>query len=330
MTVLVTGGAGYIGSHCAQALLDRGRKVAVLDDLSTGSEALIPNNPNLWFTKGSVGDKDRVRALIEDFGITAVMHFAGFIKVAESVENPEKYFRNNTENAKILMETCREAGVKRFIFSSTAAVYGNPAHIPVTELSPLQPINPYGESKLRAERILRKAFDGDGFRHVTLRYFNVAGCDPKGRYGYTIEQEPTHLIRAALAVLLGRQKELEVFGIDYPTKDGTCVRDFIHVSDLVDIHIEALKHLEEGGGSGTYNCGYGHGYSVLEVVETIKRVTGKQFPVQFADRRLGDPPMLVASTAGLKRAFAWRPSFDSLEDMIAHQLKWEESQMALV
>jgi UDP-glucose 4-epimerase len=320
MALLVTGGAGYIGSHCAGKLLALGREVIVLDDLSTSSGNHVP--AGTLFIQGSVGDQSLVAELVRTHNISTVLHFAAFVKVEESVREPAKYLENNYRNTQRLIESARAAGVEHFVFSSTAAVYGVPYTNLVDEHVVPAPVNPYGESKLLAEAAVREAFGS----HTILRYFNVAGADPLGRYGYTVEDNPSHLIRMALAVVRGVQPFLPVFGTDYPTQDGTGVRDYIHVADLVDAHVDALRHLEKGGSSGTYNCGYGHGYSVLEVCDAVERVTGKPLAREYVNRRPGDPPEVVADSTRIRTELGWTPRLDSIEVMIDHQYRWELSQ----
>ncbi len=322
MTVLVTGGAGYIGSHTALALVAQGRKTVVLDDLSRGVRKRVP--AGVTFVSGDVGNFQLVAKLIQTHGITAILHFAGFIKVEESVEKPELYFRVNASHSRRLIECAREFGVEYFIFSSTAAVYGNPAVVPVGEDAPLSPLNPYGESKRRTEALLRESWLTN---YCILRYFNVAGADPQGRAGYALQNQPSHLIRKALAVALEREDNLPIFGTDYPTPDGTAVRDYVHVSDLAQAHLDALEYLEAGGESAIYNVGYGKGYSVYEVHQAAQRITGKQIPLRHQPRRAGDAAVVTADTRKIRSELNWRPRFDSLDTMIADQYRWERSQM---
>jgi UDP-glucose 4-epimerase len=318
-TILVTGGAGYIGSHAALALLDRGEKVIVLDDLSEGEERNIP--PGAIFEKGSTGDKDFVQRIIAEHAVQSVLHFAGFIRVEESVREPEKYFKNNVDNTRILAEACAASGVEHFIFSSSAAVYGEPERVPIFENDRLLPINPYGESKVRGEKIL---LGMENFRTGILRYFNVAGTDPVGRAGYKREAKPTHMIRSCIrAHLEGRP--FVINGNDYPTSDGTCVRDYIHVTDLAEAHVKVLEYLRAGGRTQIYNCGDGHGYSNLEVVKAVGRVIGKDLAFTFGPRREGDPAELVADTSRIQTEIDWSPKLH-LEDMIRHELQWVHSK----
>ena len=320
MTSLVTGGAGYIGSHMILELLDAGEEAVVLDDLSTGFRQAIPGGVHL--IAGDIGDQVLVSRLIHDYGIQAIIHFAGSIIVPDSVRDPLAYYRNNTVNSRALIECAVKGGVKCFIFSSTAAVYGNPAMVPVSEDGPTGPISPYGSSKLMTETILRDAGQAYGLGYMILRYFNVAGADPKGRAGQSTK-DATHLIKVAVEAALGLRPKVEIFGTDYPTADGTCIRDYIHVSDLVQAHSEALRHLRSGGRSLTLNCGYGHGFSVREVLDTVKRVSGVDFRIENAARRPGDPPQIIAETKLIRETLGWRPQFDDLSTIIAHALAWE-------
>jgi UDP-glucose 4-epimerase len=320
MTVLVTGGAGYIGSHMVHALVDAGERVVVLDNLTTGFDWALA--PGAALVVGDAGDQARVAALIAEHGVDAVIHFAASIVVPDSVRDPLGYYRNNTANSRALAETAIKEGVRHFIFSSTAAVYGNPARVPVREDDPAVPTSPYGSSKLMTEIMLRDAGAAHGLRHVILRYFNVDGADPLGRTGQSTGKA-THLIKVAVETALGRRPRMQVFGTDYPTPDGTCIRDYVHVCDLVAAHCEALAYLRGGGASATLNCGYGRGHSVLEVIETVKRVSGVDFEVELAARREGDPAHLVAACERIHSTFAWRPRFNDLETIVAHALAWE-------
>lgn len=325
--VLVTGGAGYIGSHAVLALLDSGFTPAILDDFSTGDRAAVPDGVKCY--EGDVGDKAFVGSVLRDFQPSAVMHFAGSIVVEESISNPIKYFQNNTANTLSLIEACLGAGCERFIFSSTAAVYGMSEAAAVTEDAPTNPISPYGSSKLLSEIMIRDtAAAHPQFRPVCLRYFNVAGADPKGRAGKR-GAPSTHLIGVATEVALGLRERLDIFGNDYSTRDGTCERDFIHVSDLAMAHVAALDYLQEGGEAATLNCGYGKGYSVLEVVRALEGVIGRDLPVAFAPRRVGDPPKLVSDPARIRQTLSWTPQYDSLSEILRTTLAWERRRQAM-
>jgi len=325
MTVLVTGGAGYIGSHMVLELLDAGERVVVLDNLSTGFQWAVAEGAPLIL--GDTGDQALVARLIREYGIEAIIHFAASIVVPDSVRDPLGYYRNNTVNSRALIECAVDNGVRRFIFSSTAAVYGNPVEIPVSEDAPTQPISPYGWSKLMSEVMLRDAGRAYDLSYVILRYFNVAGADPACRAGQS-SKGATHLIKVAVEAALGLRAKLEVFGVDYPTPDGSCIRDYIHVSDLARAHSDALRHLRSGSSSLTLNCGYGHGFSVLDVVETVKRVSGVDFRVEVAPRRPGDPARIVANSQLARTTLGWQPRFDDLPTIVAHALAWERELMA--
>ena len=321
MRVLVTGGAGYIGSHVVKLLGEGGYEVLTYDNLSTGHKwAVLYGDLEV----GDLADKGRLREVFEGFKPEAVMHFAAYIVVPESVREPLKYYRNNVINTINLLEVMEEFGVDKFIFSSSAAVYGIPEEIPVPEGAPLNPINPYGETKATVERVLRDINNsGKGFKYVSLRYFNVAGADPEGKIGFAYPN-PTHLIIRAVKTAKGEFEKLDIYGTDYPTPDGTCVRDYIHVTDLAQAHIVALEYLLEGRESEVFNCGYGHGYSVKEVVEAVKKVTGIDFKVVEAPRREGDPPMLVADSTKIKKELGWKPKYDDLEFIVKTAWDWEK------
>ncbi|WP_395665121.1 UDP-glucose 4-epimerase GalE [Methylocella sp.] len=320
MAVLVTGGAGYIGGHMALALLDRGEEVVVLDNLSTGYAWAVP--PGAKLVVGDFGDEALVDKLIAEEKIEAIAHFAAKIVVPESVADPLGYYLNNTAKARALLERAVKGGVKHFIFSSTAAVYGEPAANPVFEEVALAPINPYGRSKLMVEWMLADVAKAHGLGFVVLRYFNVAGADPQGRLGQS-SPVATHLIKVASQAALGHRDGLDVFGTDYPTPDGSCVRDYIQVSDLVDAHLRALDHLRAGGENLTCNCGYGRGFSVLEVVEVVKTVSGVDFPVRIKGRRAGDPASLVAGAKRVRETLGWIPKYDNLPTIVEQALSWE-------
>jgi UDP-glucose 4-epimerase len=324
MTVLVTGGAGYIGSQMVHELVDAGEHVVVLDNLSTGHRWAVAEGVPLIV--GETGDQPLVARLLREHSIDAIIHFAASIVVPDSVRDPLGYYRNNTANSRALIECAVNGGVRNFIFSSTAAVYGNPATIPVPEDAPTLPISPYGWSKLMTEIMLRDASHAHGLAHIVLRYFNVAGADPKGRTGQS-SATATHLIKVAAEAALGLRPKLDVFGTDYPTPDGTCIRDYIHVADLARAHSDALRYLRSGAPSLTLNCGYGHGFSVLDVIETVKRVAGADFKVEMAPRRAGDPARIVAASDRARAALGWQPRFDDLSTIVTHALAWERQLM---
>jgi len=318
--VLVTGGAGYIGSHAVLALKDAGIPVVVYDNLSTGVRSAVPRDIPL--IEGDIGDKGHLARAMAEHRIGAVMHFAGSIVVSESVERPLKYYLNNTQNSLGLIEACLGQGVRNLIFSSTAAVYGEPESSPISEETPTRPINPYGASKLMTEQMLRDASAAHGLNVGILRYFNVAGADPAGRAGQNTPAA-THLIKVAVQAALGLRDRISVFGTDYPTPDGTCIRDYIHVSDLANAHVLALRHLVNHGGNLLVNCAYGRGFSVREVLRAVEKVVGHPLPVTDAPRRAGDPPALVASADRIREVLGWRPAHDSLEEMVRTALEWE-------
>jgi UDP-glucose 4-epimerase len=322
MTVLVTGGAGYIGSHTVLTLRDAGETVIVLDDLSTGFRSAVPADIRLLV--GDVGDAALLTRTIGDYGVDEIVHFAAKLLVPESVADPLGYYLANTVKSRALFAAAVSAGVERIVFSSTAAVYGKPAENPVSEDAPTEPISPYGASKLMSEWMLRDTAAAHGIRYVALRYFNVAGADPGLRSGQS-SLVATHLIKVASQVVLGKRRHLDVFGADYPTPDGSCIRDYVHVTDLADAHVGALRFLRSGGDNLVLNCGYGRGYSVLEVVEAVKRVSGVDFPVAVGPRRPGDPPLLVARADRIRREFGWRPRFDDLATIVEHALAWERT-----
>lgn len=321
MTVLVTGGAGYIGSHMALELLDAGEQVIVLDNLSTGFRWAVPQAATL--VVGDVGDQDLARAVIRKYGVRAIIHFAGSIVVPESVADPLGYYLNNTVKSRALMEVAVATGVKHFIFSSTAAVYGSPKENPVSEDAAPQPMSPYGSSKLMTEIMLQDVAKAHDFKYVALRYFNVAGADPKGRSGQSTPRA-THLIKVGCETALGKRSHMEVFGTDYPTPDGTCIRDYIHVKDLARAHMVALQYLRAGGASDVFNCGYSKGYSVLEVIEAVKRAAGREFEVRMSPRRPGDPAAIVAASDKIRRTLGWTPEHDNLDIIVSQALAWEE------
>jgi UDP-glucose 4-epimerase len=323
MTILVTGGAGYIGSHMVLELLAAREQVVVLDDLSTGFKWAVARPAHLIV--GDTGDDTLIRLILKRHKIEAIIHFAGSIVVPESVTDPLGYYHNNTVKSRALIAAAVEAGVADFIFSSTAAVYGDPERIPVPENAPLRPLSPYGSSKLMTEIMLADASRAHNLRHASLRYFNVAGADPQGRAGQSTPQA-THLIKIACETALGKHDSMQVFGTDYPTPDGTCLRDYIHVTDLARAHLAALRHLRAGGASDAFNCGYAKGYSVLEVIEAVKRVSGREFDVQLAARRAGDAASIVADCSKIRATLGWHPEYDDLDQIVTHALAWEEQR----
>jgi UDP-glucose 4-epimerase len=320
--VLITGGAGYIGSHAVCAFLDAGAEVVVLDDLSTGVRANLPQQAA--FYQGCISDRDLVTRIVREHRVEGALHFAGSIVVPESIAHPVKYYRNNTSRALELADALIAAGVGRIVFSSTAAVYGAPERVPIPETAPLRPISPYGWSKLFFERQLADVGAAHGLASAVLRYFNVAGADPEGRTGQSTPQA-THLIKVACQAATGRRDGMSVFGTDYPTRDGTCVRDFIHVSDLAEAHVAAYDLLLRSGESGTFNCGNGRGYSVREVIKAVEAAAGHPLRLAYEGRRAGDPPELVADPTQLLACVAWRPRY-GLADMVETALAWERRQ----
>ena len=320
MAVLVTGGAGYIGSHMVLALLDAGEAVVVVDDLSTGFRAAVPEAATL--VEGDFGDQALMERTFAEHGVDAVAHFAARIVVPESVSDPLGYYLNNTAKARNLIESAVRAGIGQFIFSSTAAVYGETDSGHVTEDRPLKPVSPYGRSKLMVEWMLEDAGRAYELRSVVLRYFNVAGADPQGRAGQPT-RDATHLIKVAVQTALGRRKQLEIFGQNYPTPDGTCLRDYIQVTDLAQAHMDALRYLRAGGASLTCNVGYARGYSVKEVVDVVRKVSGAAVPAVMSPRRAGDPAAIVASNDRIRAELGWVPQHDDLSEIVAQALDWE-------
>jgi UDP-glucose 4-epimerase len=320
MAILVSGGAGYIGSHMVLALTDMGEEVVVIDNLSTGFWWAV--SPKAKLIEGDIGEEALVDRVMADHAFDAVVHFAGSIVVPDSVRDPLGYYLNNTVKSRMLMACAVKAKIPRFIFSSTAAVYGNPAAQPVFETAAPAPISPYGSSKLMTEWMLRDAHDAYGLQYIALRYFNVAGGDPQGRVGQSTPRA-THLIKVACQTALGQRGELEVFGTDYPTPDGTCLRDYIHVSDLIAAHLDALSHLRRGGESGIFNCGYGKGYSVLEVIKAVEKASGAPLPVTYGPRRAGDPAAIVAGAERIRSVLGWVPQHDNLDFIVETALNWE-------
>jgi UDP-glucose 4-epimerase len=325
--VLVTGGAGYIGSHAMLALKDAGWRVAVIDDLSNGVRRAVPEN--VPFYEGSVADHGLVQRIFAEQGTEAIMHFAGSIVVPESVEQPLKYYGNNTVATHSLLSAAVEAGVKHILFSSTAAVYGAPERVPIGEDDPKEPINPYGASKLMTEWMLRDASAAHPFNYGALRYFNVAGADPQGRTGQQ-GKGSTHLIKVAVEVAVGKRDHISVFGTDYDTPDGTCIRDYIHVSDLAAAHVAALEWLIAHPGENlTANCGYGRGLSVLEVLNAVDRLTNRPIKRVMEGRRAGDPPMLISANKRILDTLDWRPQYQEIDRIVGDALAWERSLLEL-
>ena len=322
MAVLVTGGAGYIGSHMVLALLDAGEEVVVVDNLSTGFDWALPPEARLYV--GDMGDEDLVGRVLREHRVDAIAHFAAKIVVPDSVADPLGYYLNNTVKSRALIEAAVRGGVERFIFSSTAAVYGDVDTKPVGEDRAPGPVSPYGRSKLMTEWMLADAGRAHGLRHVILRYFNVAGADPGGRSGQS-SANATHLIKVAAQTALGKRSHLDIFGTDYPTPDGSCVRDYIQVTDLATAHMDALGHLRGGGESLTLNCGYGRGYSVLEVVDVVRRVSGVNFEVRLSPRRPGDPAAIVAKADRIRDKLRWTPRHDDLAAIVDQALRWEKA-----
>jgi UDP-glucose 4-epimerase len=319
MKILVTGGAGYIGSHTVKALGSHGHEMVILDNLSTGHKWAVLSGKLI---EADLQNRDLLNDILQSFRPEVVIHFAASIEVEESVREPLKYYMNNISNTINILEAITKADVRNFIYSSTAAVYGIPARIPVDESAALKPINPYGMTKMMVERILQDLSASRNFHYIALRYFNVAGADSEARIGQAY-RNPTHLITRALKTAKGEFDRLSIYGIDYPTPDGTCIRDYIHVNDLADAHIQSLNYLMETGTTHIMNCGYGHGYSVKEVVAVAKNVTGIDFTVEETGRRAGDPPQLVADSTKLRRITGWQPRYDDLEFIIKTAWKWE-------
>lgn len=318
-SILVTGGAGYIGSHVVRQLGEAGERVVIVDNLSTGfRDAVLYGD----LIEGNMGDKDLIQKVMKDYDVESVIHFAAHTIVPESVENPLKYYGNNTCNSRNLLECCRDANIKHVIFSSTAAVYGIPDTDYIDENSNISPINAYGTSKLMTEWMLRDLSYATDLKHVALRYFNVAGSDPGGKIGQSTKKA-TLLIKVACEAAVGKRDKVYIFGTDYPTPDGTGVRDYIHVEDLATAHLKALDYLKKGGDSTTLNCGYGHGYSVREVLDMVEKVNGEPLTIIEEDRRAGDPPALIAKADRIRSLFDWEPQYDDLEFIVKTSLDWE-------
>jgi UDP-glucose 4-epimerase len=322
MPSLVTGGAGYIGSHMAHLLVEHGDQVTVLDNLSSGVQSLIP--PKARFVLGDISDRHLLRRILAEQHIDTVFHFAASTIVEESVHDPLLYYANNTAGSRDLIQACVQGGISYLVFSSTAAVYGSCDSVLISEEAATAPVSPYGRSKLMTEWILDDAARASGLRYIALRYFNVAGADPFGRTGQSTPKA-THLIKSACQAALGRRAHLNIFGVDYDTPDGTGVRDYIHVSDLVAAHALALDHLRAGGPCGAFNCGYGRGFSVREVIKAVERVSGRTLLVRECPRRAGDAPAVIADSSRLKKQFGWTPRYDALDQIVEHALAWESS-----
>ncbi len=318
--ILVTGGAGYIGSHANKELTKAGYETVVLDNMSYGHPDFLK-----WgvFEEVDLGDLESIRNVFRKYEIEAVMHFAAFTYVGESVEDPQKYYLNNLRNTLNLLQVMNEFEVRKLVFSSTCATYGNPQKIPLTEDHPQNPINPYGQGKLMVEKVLKDYSSAYGLRYVSLRYFNAAGADPEGEVGERHEPE-THLIPLILDAAMGKREDIKIFGTDYPTTDGTCIRDYIHVTDLADAHIKALKYLEDGGESEVFNLGNGNGFSVREVIEEARKVTGKEIKATETERRPGDPPVLVGSSEKARKILKWQPKYDDLTKIISTAWEWHK------
>ncbi len=320
MKILLTGGAGYIGSHVLLSIVENKHEVIVIDDLSTGNKKLIPKNIKLINT--NINNSEKISKLLVEENFDLLLHFAGFIQVEESVQNPEKYFKNNTDNAIELFETCYKHNLQNIIFSSTAAAYGNPSNNEsIRENETLTPLNPYGESKVKTEEYLLN--NKDKFNSIILRYFNVAGADPKLRSGL-ISNDPTHLIKILSEVAVGKREKISIYGNDYNTEDGTAIRDYIHVSDLASIHLEAAKYLLENQISNIFNCGYGKGYSVLEVINVAKKIYGEKIKFEYDNRRPGDAEKLISNVDKLHQHINWKPKFDNLDLIIQTAVEWEK------
>ena len=322
--VLVTGGAGYIGSHAILALREAGYPVVVIDNLSTGERRLVPKDVPL--VVGNIADQELVSAVISEHCCKAAMHFAGSIIVPESIIDPLKYYANNTATSRDLIACCVREGIEAFIFSSTATVYGNPQCIPLPETAETLPVNPYGTSKLMTEWMLRDVSAATGMNHAILRYFNVAGADPAGRSGQS-GPDSSHLIRVACELIVGKRSKMSVFGTDYTTPDGTCIRDYVHVSDLAEAHVLALEHLLRHGENVILNCGYGHGFSVWQVIDVVRKLVGRELAIHMSARRAGDAEILVSDSRKIRETLGWKPRFDDLETIVNTALDWERKRV---
>jgi UDP-glucose 4-epimerase len=323
--ILVTGGAGYIGSHTVLALLQAGYEVIILDNLVYGHRDLVEKVLQVELIEGDTGDRPLLDNLFSTRNIAAVMHFSAYAYVGESVTDPAKYYRNNVVGTLTLLEAMLAASIKKFVFSSTCATYGVPEIVPIPEDHPQNPINPYGATKLMVERILSDFHTAYDFKSVRFRYFNAAGADPNGRLGEDHNPE-THLIPLVLQTALGKREFISIFGTDYPTPDGSCIRDYIHVNDLADAHVLGLKYLLDGGDSEVFNLGNGNGFSVREVIETAKLVTGREIPIKECDRRPGDPPSLIGSGEKARKILNWQPQYSSLKDILVHSWQWHQQR----
>ncbi|PSB09464.1 UDP-glucose 4-epimerase GalE [Pleurocapsa sp. CCALA 161] len=325
MAILVTGGAGYIGSHSVLTLQKAGYEVIVLDNLVYGHQDLVEKVLKVKLIVGSTGDRALLREIFANHQIDAVMHFAAYAYVGESVTQPAKYYQNNVVGTLTLLEAMLEADINKFVFSSTCATYGVPDAVPITEDQSQNPINPYGATKLMVERILQDFNQAYDFRSVCLRYFNAAGADPEGNLGEDHNPE-THLIPLVLQTALGHRESVSIFGTDYDTPDGSCIRDYIHVLDIAQAHILALKYLIDNGATDVFNLGNGSGFSVKEVIATARKITGKEIKAELSDRRPGDPPTLVGSGAKAKKILGWQPAFFNLDDIISHAWQWHQKR----
>ncbi len=322
--VLVTGGAGYIGSHAILALREAGYPVVVIDNLSTGERRLVPKDVPL--VVGNIADQELVSAVISEHRCKAAMHFAGSIIVPESIIDPLKYYANNTATSRDLIACCVREGIEAFIFSFTATVYGNPQCVPLPETAETLPVNPYGTSKLMTEWMLRDVSAATGMHHAILRYFNVAGADPVGRSGQS-GPDSSHLIRVACELIVGKRSKMSVFGTDYTTPDGTCIRDYVHVSDLAEAHVLALEHLLRHGENVILNCGYGHGFSVWQVIDVVRKLVGRELAIHMSARRAGDAEILVSDSRKIRETLDWKPRFDDLETIVNTALEWERKRV---
>ena len=322
--VLVTGGAGYIGSHAILALREAGYPVVVIDNLTTGERRLVPKDVPL--VVGNIADQELVSAVISEHKCKAAMHFAGSVIVPESIIDPLKYYANNTATSRDLIACCVREGIKAFIFSSTATVYGNPQCVPLPETAETLPVNPYGTSKLMTEWMLRDVSAATGMHHAILRYFNVAGADPAGRSGQS-GPDSSHLIRVACELIVGKRSKMSVFGTDYTTPDGTCIRDYVHVSDLAEAHVLALEHLLRHGENVILNCGYGHGFSVWQVIDVVRKLVGSELAIHMSARRAGDAEILVSDSRKIRETLGWKPRFDDLETIVNTALDWERKRV---